>query len=32
MARNAAYIEDLYARYQEDPASVDAEWQAFFAG
>ncbi len=29
---NAPYIEDLYARYQEDPASVDAEWQAFFAG
>ena len=28
---NAAYIEDLYARYQKDPASVDAEWQAFFA-
>ena len=27
---NAGYIEDLYARYQEDPASVDAEWQAFF--
>ena len=25
------YIEDLYARYQEDPTSVDAEWQAFFA-
>ena len=27
---NAAYIEDLYARYRENPASVDAEWQAFF--
>src|ERR671916_2476787 len=27
---NAGYIEDLYARYQENPASVDAEWQAFF--
>ena len=27
---NAAYIEDLYAKYQADPASVDAEWQAFF--
>ena len=25
---NAAYIEDLYAKYQADPASVDAEWQA----
>ena len=28
---NAAYIEDLYARYQADPNSVDAEWQTFFA-
>ncbi|MFZ4534499.1 MAG: thiamine pyrophosphate-dependent enzyme, partial [Alsobacter sp.] len=27
---NAAYIEDLYARFQQDPGSVDAEWQAFF--
>ena len=27
---NAAYIEDLYARYEADPASVDAEWQSFF--
>jgi 2-oxoglutarate dehydrogenase E1 component len=27
---NAAYIEDLYARYEADPRSVDAEWQAFF--
>src|SRR5918997_2995582 len=27
---NAAYIEQLYARYSRDPASVDAEWQAFF--
>ena len=27
---NAAYIEDLYARYETDPGSVDAEWQAFF--
>ena len=27
---NAAYIEDLYARYQANPSSVDAEWQAFF--
>ena len=25
---NAAYIEDLYARYEADPESVDAEWQA----
>ncbi len=28
---NAAYIDDLYARYEIDPKSVDAEWQAFFA-
>ena len=27
---NAAYIDDLYARYETDPKSVDAEWQAFF--
>ena len=27
---NAAYIEDLHARWQENPSSVDAEWQAFF--
>ena len=27
---NAPYIEDLYARYETDPASVDAEWQSFF--
>ena len=27
---NAPYIEDLYARYEANPASVDAEWQAFF--
>jgi 2-oxoglutarate dehydrogenase E1 component len=28
---NAAYIDDLYARYEIDPNSVGAEWQAFFA-
>src|SRR3989440_4335570 len=27
---NATYIDDLYARYEKDPASVDTEWQAFF--
>ncbi len=27
---NAAYIDDLYARYEKDPGSVDAEWQEFF--
>ncbi|MGX1097455.1 2-oxoglutarate dehydrogenase E1 component [Amorphus sp. MBR-141] len=28
---NAAYLEDLYARYQTDPDSLDAEWRAFFS-
>jgi 2-oxoglutarate dehydrogenase E1 component len=27
---NAPYIDDLYARYEADPKSVDAEWQSFF--
>ncbi len=27
---NAAYIEQLYARYEDDASSVPAEWQAFF--
>jgi 2-oxoglutarate dehydrogenase E1 component len=27
---NAAYIEDLQARYERDPSSVDAQWQNFF--
>jgi len=27
---NAAYIEDLYAKYEADPAAVDAEWRDFF--
>src|SRR6516164_6479457 len=27
---NAPYIEDLYARYEADANSVDAEWQSFF--
>src|ERR1700743_931116 len=26
----APYIDDLYARYEQDPGSVDAEWQEFF--
>jgi len=28
---NADYIEALYAAYEDDPASVDPEWRAFFA-
>src|SRR5258707_6754618 len=27
---NAPYIDDIYARYEQDPASVDPEWQEFF--
>src|SRR4051812_33192918 len=27
---NAPYIDDLYARYEKDPSSVDVEWQEFF--
>jgi 2-oxoglutarate dehydrogenase E1 component len=27
---NAGYIEDLYARYESDPKTVDAAWQSFF--
>ncbi|HEU0082434.1 MAG TPA: 2-oxoglutarate dehydrogenase E1 component [Bradyrhizobium sp.] len=27
---NATYIDELYARYEKDPASVDSEWQEFF--
>ncbi len=29
---NRAILEDAYQRWQQDPASVDATWQAFFAG
>ncbi|MDF1778087.1 MAG: 2-oxoglutarate dehydrogenase E1 component [Rhizobiaceae bacterium] len=28
---NASYIEDLYARYEENPSSVSEEWQSFFS-
>src|SRR5271169_2780546 len=27
---NAAYIEDLYAKFESDPAAVDAGWRDFF--
>src|SRR5262245_54708778 len=27
---NADYIEELQARYEANPSSVDAEWQTFF--
>jgi 2-oxoglutarate dehydrogenase E1 component len=28
---NASYIEDLYARFESDPSSVDEEWRSFFS-
>jgi len=28
---NGAFVEDLYARWAENPGSVDASWQSFFA-
>jgi 2-oxoglutarate dehydrogenase E1 component len=28
---NAAFVEDLYARWSENPGSVDASWAGFFA-
>ncbi|MHB8286765.1 MAG: 2-oxoglutarate dehydrogenase E1 subunit family protein, partial [Caulobacteraceae bacterium] len=27
---NATFVEDLYARYAKDPASVEASWRAYF--
>ncbi len=27
---NAGYIEEMHARYQQDPSSVSADWQAYF--
>src|ERR1700710_2067614 len=27
---NATYIDELYARYEQDPGSVDTDWQEFF--
>jgi 2-oxoglutarate dehydrogenase E1 component len=28
---NATYLSELYARYEEDPASLDPGWRAFFS-
>jgi 2-oxoglutarate dehydrogenase E1 component len=28
---NANFLTELYARYQDDPSSVDPEWRSFFA-
>src|SRR5207302_2133398 len=27
---NASYIDEIYARYEKDPGSLDSEWQEFF--
>ncbi len=27
---NAGYVDELYARFEDDPDSVDGEWRAFF--
>ena len=29
---NASYLEEMYARFRSDPASVPEEWALFFAG
>jgi len=29
---NPAYIEELYAQYQQNPDSVDSSWRYFFDG
>jgi 2-oxoglutarate dehydrogenase E1 component len=29
---NADYIEEMYARYRQDPSAVTADWALFFAG
>jgi 2-oxoglutarate dehydrogenase E1 component len=29
---NVQYLEELYARYVNDPQSVDGQWRDFFAG
>ncbi|MGV6875113.1 2-oxoglutarate dehydrogenase E1 component [Pseudochelatococcus sp. B33] len=29
---NGAYLDELYARFERDPQSVDAQWRAFFSG
>lgn len=31
-AANSAFFDELYSRYQADPASVDPSWQQFFTG
>lgn len=29
---NAAYVDEVYARYRRDPSSVGEDWRLFFAG
>jgi len=29
---NAGFIDDLHARFLDDPGSVDESWQLFFRG
>lgn len=29
---NAAFLDELYRRFQEDPESVDPSWRSFFSG
>ena len=31
-AENGAQLEALYTQWKRDPGSVDAQWDAFFAG
>ncbi|MFT5088635.1 MAG: 2-oxoglutarate dehydrogenase E1 component [Planctomycetota bacterium] len=31
-SENAGFVDELYVQYLRDPASVDAEWRAFFKG
>ncbi|HEY2744437.1 MAG TPA: 2-oxoglutarate dehydrogenase E1 component, partial [Polyangia bacterium] len=32
LANNLPFVEEVYARYVKDPASVDASWRALFEG
>src|SRR5262245_13987151 len=31
-SENIEYVDEQFRRWQQDPSSVDATWQAFFAG
>ena len=31
-AENGGQLDELYAQWKRDPASVDEQWNAFFAG